>query len=45
MGDQYIIVMITTPSKEFGEGIDNSLLEKNLAAQPGLFVTQRFHRF
>jgi periplasmic divalent cation tolerance protein len=32
MGDQYIIVMITTPSKEVGEEIADSLLEKKLAA-------------
>ena len=32
MGNQYIIVMITTPSKEVGEEIADSLLEKKLAA-------------
>lgn len=32
MEDQYIIVLITTPSKEVGEQISNVLLEKKLAA-------------
>lgn len=32
MDNQYVIVMITTPSKEVGETIANTLLEKKLAA-------------
>ena len=32
MDDQYIIVLITTPSKEVGEQVANALLEKKLAA-------------
>ena len=32
MEDQYILVMITTPSREVGEQISNALLEKKLAA-------------
>ena len=38
MEDQYIIVMITTPSKEVGEQISNALLEKKLAACVNMLI-------
>lgn len=40
---QYIIVMITTPSKEVGEQIANALLEKKLAACVNMLAPVNSH--
>jgi periplasmic divalent cation tolerance protein len=43
METQYIIVMITTPSKEVGEQIANALLEKKLAACVNMLAPVNSH--